>query len=240
MRVEVLIMNIHAFYFPVEPKEEELLKGEIFRHLKVLRVKQKEKVILFDGKGLQTVGIITEIDKKKAVFKTLEKKRIPPRPFAVTIGVALPKGKRQAFLVEKLAELCVERFIPLITSRTIVRPRSTVIERLQKISIEGASQSRNPYVMKIEQPMAVDEAVQLSDFDMKLIAIPEGKCFKDLIHDKKPTKVFCIVGPEGGFTENEIRLAVEQGFEPVTLGRELLRIETAAIALAAIINHELG
>ena len=234
-------MSIPRFYFEGKPKATETLRGENFRHLKALRLMAGDEIVLFDGKGNEAVGIIKEIGRNEAVWGLKTRKTIPPKPCSVAIAAAMPKGKRQAFLVEKLAELGVARFIPLITSRTIVRPNLSAISRLQKIATEGARQSGQPFVMKIEEPMQFDEAVELRDYDLRIIAVPDGACLKEILRKSSSIKsILCIVGPEGGFTDKEIELAAKNGFQKATLGRALLRIETAAIMLAAAIDYEFG
>jgi len=234
-------MAIPRFFFTGKPKAIESLKDDSLRHMRALRLNQGDGIILFDGTGNEYFGILREIRKDEAVWELKTRKFIPPKPCAVAIACSLPKGKRQAFLIEKLSELGVARFIPLISSRTVVRPNLSAIARLQKIATEGARQSGQTFVMKIEEPMQFDDSVELRDYDLKLIAMPDGACLKEILRKTSTIKsILCLVGPEGGFTDKENELATKNGFQKATLGRALLRIETAAIMIAAAIDYEFG
>jgi 16S rRNA (uracil1498-N3)-methyltransferase len=234
-------MAIPRFFFTGKPKTIESLKDDSLRHMRALRLNQGDGIILFDGAGNEYFGILREFRKDEAIWELKTRKFIPPKPCAVAIACSLPKGKRQAFLIEKLSELGVARFIPLISSRTVVRPNSSAIARLQKIATEGARQSGQTFVMKVEEPMQFDESVELRDYDLKLVAMPDGACLKEILRKSSSIKsILCLVGPEGGFTDKENGLANKNGFQKATLGRALLRIETAAMMIAAAIDYEFG
>ena len=235
-------MSIPRFFFEEKPKNIESLKEDIFRHIKALRLRGGDAIVLFDGKGNESVGIIKDIGKHEVVWELSSRKFVPPKPCSVAIACSMPKGKRQAFLIEKLSELGVARFIPLISSRTVVRPNSGSISRLQKIATEGARQSGQNFVMKVEEPMQFGDAIEIRDYDLKLFAHPDGACLKEILQkfEKSSTtkSILCLVGPEGGFTDKEIELAAKNSFQKVTLGGPLLRIETAALMIAAAIDYE--
>jgi len=237
-------MSIPRFFFEEKPKNSESLKDDILRHIKALRLRRGDAIVLFDGKGNESVGIIKDMGKREAVWELSSRKFVPPKPCSVAIACCLPKGKRQAFLIEKLSELGVARFIPLISSRTVVRPNSSAISRLQKIATEGARQSGQNFVMKVEEPMQFGDAIELRDYDLRIFAHPDGACLKEILRNLQKSStiksVLCLVGPEGGFTDKEIELAAKNGFQKVTLGGPLLRIETAAMMIAAAIDYEFG
>ncbi len=234
-------MSIPRFFFEEKTKNVESLKDDIFRHIKALRLRAGDAIVLFDGRGNESVGIIKDIGNREALWVLSSRKFVPPKPCSVAIACCLPKGKRQAFLIEKLSEFGVTRLIPLISSRTVVRPNSSAISRLQKIATEGARQSGQNFVMKVEEPMQFGDAIELRDYDLKLFAHPDGACLKEILRKNSTTKsILCLVGPEGGFTDKEIELAAKNGFQKVTLGGALLRIETAAMMIAAAINYEFG
>ena len=234
-------MSIPRFFFEEKTKNLESLKEDIFRHIKALRLRVGDAIVLFDGKGNESVGIIKDIGKHEAIWALSSRKFVPPKPCSVAIACSMPKGKRQAFLIEKLSELGVARFIPLISSRTVVMPNSGSILRLQKIATEGARQSGQNFVMKVEEPMQFGDAIEIRDYTLKLFAHPDGSCLKEILRKNSTTKsILCLVGPEGGFTDKEIELAAKNSFQKITLGGPLLRIETAAMMIAAAIDYEFG
>jgi 16S rRNA (uracil1498-N3)-methyltransferase len=153
-------------------------------------------------------------------------------PRELTLAVALPKGERQKWLVEKLTELGVTRLVPLITERGVAEPTASAIERLQRGVIEASKQCGRNRLMEIAQPrQAGDLFANWPQSATRLIADPAG------ISPLRPADSAAIVavGPEGGFTPGEQDSARKSGWQTVSLGPRILRVETAALALACAI-----
>jgi 16S rRNA (uracil1498-N3)-methyltransferase len=163
----------------------------------------------------------------------------------LVVGVALPKGDRQKLLVEKLTELGVTTLVPLITERGVAQPTASAAERLSRTVIEAAKQCRRNRLMKIAEPQAWGDWIASGWLESspiaahepparRLIAHPGGQSLSAInLREPLPTQV--AIGPEGGITDAEVTAAVAAGWQQVSLGARIFRVETAAIALAAAV-----
>jgi 16S rRNA (uracil1498-N3)-methyltransferase len=211
-----------------EGKEVAIDKEQI-RHLKVLRVQEGQKIALFDGKGSSFEAVYTEKVSKGTVLcgKLLESHTEPL--VKITLACAAPKGSRMDTLIEKVSELGVFEVIPTIYSRSVVEPRESKIERLQKIAIEACSQSERNIVPMISNSEKFEKVIDASSkFKNKIICHKDGKEMPVL-----DGETLILIGPEGDFTPEEIKAAEEKGFVKVKLANSVLRVETAAITAVA-------
>ncbi len=224
------IRELDWFYAEVIPQKGILkLSADETRHLKVKRHYENEKIAVFDGKG--TVAVAKLVGKDEIQIELVQKFQ---NEAFLTIATAVPKGERFDFLLQKLTELNVATIVPIKTKYSVVLPKEAKIERSNRILIEACKQSKRAWVPEI---------IQLTDFssvlkekvDVKLILYQNGEKLKEIPKNKK---VLVLVGPEGGFTEEEIKAAEKAGFVKASVGRNVLRIETAAIAAAAIIGQQ--
>jgi 16S rRNA (uracil1498-N3)-methyltransferase len=223
---------------PLALGEVRLDGAEAHHLLHVLRAKPGLAVVLFDGSGAEFDAMVARTD-RAAVYLTVSQRREVDREpaVAVTLGVALPKGDRQRWLVEKSTELGVARLVPLITARGVAQPVGAVLERFQRGVIEAAKQCGRNRLMEIGEPQGWNEFVGSTapTSTIRLVAHPGGVAMSTVFStDTGPDEqIWLAVGPEGGLTEPEVRQALEAGWQAVDLGPRLLRTETAAIALAA-------
>ena len=220
--------------------EQSLLDGPEAHHLiHVMRAKVGEQVTLFDGSGYEFEGIVEEIQRKQVKLRIAKKSLLNRElPIQLTMAVSLPKGERQRILIEKLVEIGATNLVPLLTDRGVARPESNVVTRLQRAVVEACKQCGRNRLMKIDEPRdGRDFFSQSSSEAMRLLAMPEaeetfsaavaaGVAARDRQH------FVCAVGPEGGFSENEIAAALGSGWRAVNLGQGILRAETAAIVMA--------
>lgn len=228
------------FYCPDLPENGTVaLPPEEAHHAcSVLRMKQGDALILFDGAGHEASAHIVA-SKKKSVEAEIESRQEINRESrrALTIAVALPKGDRQKWLIEKCVELGAARILPLDVQRCVAKPEKQVVERLQRQVIEASKQCRRNALMQILEPMnwaAFLQSVSAGAYCQKWIAHPGGKTVSQLLKESPEEGNFlAAVGPEGGFTEEECAQAIEAGFIQASLGARILRIETAAVSLAA-------
>lgn len=219
------------------------LSGDQAHHIgNVMRAKIGDSLVLFDDRGNEYITEITA-KTKKTVTVVKRSQRRPERRLSrsVTVVTALPKGDRQKFLMEKLVELGVDCVVPLTTSRSVAQINEKVIRRLEKQIIEATKQCRRSYLMRIapsktiaavtEMPNDLDEA----DGTEFLIAHPYTESMIWDVQSKLlAAKSICwLVGPEGGFSEVEFSNLTDCGWTPTSLGQMILRVETAAIAVAA-------
>ena len=234
------------YYWPCnEPHDSECqaaeLSGDEAHHLtRVMRRKCGDIVTLFDGNGHEFRAEITSMRKDCVALRTLETRIVDAEPQRqVTIAVSLPKGDRQKWLVEKLTELGCRCLIPLQTERGVAQCTNQVLERLRRQVIEAAKQCHRTRFMQILPEQTIASSVnQMTGW----IAHPGsggafGQCgLAHLMQTPLPTNVLALIGPEGGFTRQEVEQAVTHGLQPLDLGPRILRVETAAITLAAILT----
>ena len=202
-----------------------------------MRAKVGDELILFDGQGGEFPARIAKIGRSEIELSVIERRNISRElPFRLVVGAALPKGDRQRWLVEKLVELGVSELVPLVTERSVAQPSGNTLERLRRAVIEASKQcGRN-------QLMAVGHATTFNSFlaeatesATKLIAHPPTPDEGATSWSTNAGAAIIAVGPEGGFTEEEIALANDHYWTNVSLGTRVLRTETAAVALASVI-----
>lgn len=219
------------FYVPELPTQGEVtLDPEETRHLKAQRVKTEEKVSLFNGKGLTGIGILLGTGK----VRLLQVSEVPRSEYILAVAVAVPKGERADWMLQKLTELGVATIIPLQSERSVVLPREAKQERWHKILIEACKQSKQAWLPELTPLLTIKEALQ-QKAEVKMVLDQEGKPAKEAFQ-ALPKTTLAFVGPEGGFTDEEKQHLQKAGCIPVSLGSQILRIETAALAVAAAHN----
>jgi 16S rRNA (uracil1498-N3)-methyltransferase len=210
------------------------LGGPEAHHLAVVcRLRPGDRVYLFNGDGRQYPAVVDTIQKHNVALNVTGMEA-PARElgFRLEVAAPLPKADRAAFLVEKLTELGVTSLVPLRTARSVVLPRETRLEKLQRTVIEASKQCGRNVLMHIEPLIAWDAFCSRGQDTMDKILAHPGE---DMIVDY-PSMAgdrIIAVGPEGGFTEEEVALARAAGWRAVGLGPRILRVETAALLLAA-------
>ena len=232
-------------YFLRQPLAAGLveLDGTEAHHLgRVMRAQPGDQVVLFDGQGCEALATIRQIDRDRIVLQAEELLEVDRElPVPLVLGVALPRGDRQKWLVEKLVELGVSRLAPLVTERGVAQPTEKATERLRRMVIEASKQCGRNRLMEIEDPRKLDDFFQAhADFPRKLIAHPlqvgSGLDKPGLLATPNEATA-AAVGPEGGFSPAEIQQAVQWGWQPTQLGTRILRVETAAMTLAAVLGQ---
>ena len=214
------------------------LAGDEARHLStVMRASVGDTVTLFDGSGAEFTARITRQDKRGVWLEVAERHEISrEHACRLTLAVALPRGERQKWLVEKLTELGVTRLVPLVTERGVALAGEAAVARLQRQVIEASKQCGRNRLMEICPPTNAVQFLQagLPPSASLLFADPIGKLLAEVTHLRVAPFECCIaVGPEGGFTDAERAAAATGGWRFVSLGPRLLRVETAALAMAS-------
>ena len=223
------------FFLPATPRDgRAVLDGDEARHLvRVLRGQVGDAVRVFDGRGGEWFARVTLVGRDRVELAI--ERSVEPRPAAggarVTLAVALPKGERQKWLVEKLTELGVERLVPLVTSRGVAEATAAARTRLERGVIEACKQCGRTTLMEIAAPLSIGELAAATPGAVRLLADPAAAPARGW--PAATGEIIAAVGPEGGFTSDEAAAAVQQGFVPVSLGPHILRVETAAVALAS-------
>jgi len=218
--------------------------------LHVLRAEVGDEVVLFDGSGAEFAARVSRCGKRQIELEILSRAEVDRElSRQVTLGIALPKGDRQRWLVEKAVELGAARLVPLETERGVAQPQPQVLERLRRAVIEASKQCGRNRLMEIGEAKAwSDWRSALPAGAVRLVAHPglagsEARiAAKDLREILATTsgEVFLAIGPEGGFSDNEIAGAVGAGWRCLSLGKSILRVETAALTAMAQIAGAMG
>ena len=226
----------HRFFLSQTPTEDTArLEGDEARHLaRVMRAKTGDTVELFDGQGTSWTATVQAIQRNHVLLRLDQKQSetISNKP-TITLAVALPKGDRQKWLIEKITELGTDSLIPLTTTRSVAEPTAAAISRLQRGVIESCKQSGRNRLLEITQPQSLHNLLTTSSASLRILACPDGTPMQSILL-KPIDNILIAIGPEGGFTDEEIRNANASGFAQMSLCQNILRIETAAIAAAVI------
>ena len=226
----------HRFFLSQTPTEDTArLEGDEARHLaRVMRAKTGDTVELFDGQGASWTATVQAIERNHVSLRLDQKQSetISNKPI-ITLAVALPKGDRQKWLIEKITELGTDSLVPLTTTRSVAEPTAAAISRLQRGVIESCKQSGRNRLLEITQPQSLHNLLTTSSASLRILACPDGTPMQSILL-KPIDNMLIAIGPEGGFTDEEIRTANASGFAQMSLCQNILRIETAAIAAAVI------
>jgi 16S rRNA (uracil1498-N3)-methyltransferase len=214
----------------------ELREGEAHHLAKVMRIPVGAEILLFDGTGMEYTAQVSAISKAKISLDILTRQLVDREsPVDLTLAVALPKGDRQKFVLEKAVELGVRTFVPLETKRGVAEADAAVLERLRRQVIEASKQCERNRLMQIANPVSLAKLVEQTPVSTtRLLAHPRREAFQaNSIQSEHP--IVLAIGPEGGFTEEEVALAESAGWKILSLGPRILRVETAALALSAVL-----
>lgn len=214
------------------------LAGSEFHHLvHVMRKAVGDRLTVFDGQGTEADAEIVEIAKTSASLFLAERRRDPPQTRAdVVLATAVPKADRMRWLVEKATELGVDRLIPLQTSRSIVAPGAVKLDKMRQVVIEACKQSGRNRLMQIDSLISWKQFVgEVVPTLSTIVADRSGSSIANLdLTIFSSAAILLVIGPEGGLSATEGQEAIEAGAKAVSLGTNILRIETAALALSAV------
>lgn len=229
-------------FFATEPLTHGdcVLSGPEAHHLGAVRRFQiGDAVVLFNGDGHEYPAEIVSISKKQVLLSVLSCET-PQRelPFPIVIASALPKSDRADFLIEKLVELGVSRFIPLITSRSVVQPKEAKTEKLERAVIEASKQCGRNILMQIDPPMKWERFLELELGEITRCILHTSPEIERSTFSPQQAGIIFAVGPEGGFRSEEVAAALERGWRTMSLGTRVLRVETAAIVAAALAANQ--
>lgn len=243
---------MHRFYLPPEQCQGStftLENREAHHGLRVLRLREQERVAVLDGRGNEFLCEVRKLSKRSIELAVTQKNQIPPLPYAITLVQAVPKGKTMDLIVQKATELGVSRIVPLLSERVVPHLEdSAKPDKWHQVAIEAIKQSGAAWLPQIDPPLTPKEFLASNDrFDLPLIASLQSdtrhprerfRAFQEE-KDRAPQSVAVWVGPEGDFTPAEMNAARSAGALPITLGRVILRSDTAAIYCLSILNYEL-
>lgn len=217
-----------------DPPPEVVLAEEESHHLAhVLRLQAGARILLLDGLGWEATAEVTSIRKGQVKVRILEAAAVDREAVRrLTLAVSLPKGDRQKLLVEKLTELGVGKLIPLRCQRSVAQPVDSALARLEQHVIAACKQSGRTRKMEIASPLEIGQLCQWNFPGERVVAHP-GMTTSIRFSQLEGAELLAAIGPEGGFTDPEISQLLSAGWRCLDLGPRLLRIETAAIGVAA-------
>lgn len=246
---------MHRFFIGIENIQDGVARifGEDVYHInKVLRLKSSDEIVLCDGLGKDYLGEIIDIDKDEVTVK-IKEERISEGESDIYIKVyqGVPKSDKMDIIIQKSTEIGVKEIIPLTTIRTVSKiekgkKEEKKLQRWQKIAESAAKQSRRGIVPKIQRIISFKELLEeLKEEELYIVFFENEKqsSFKQLlrkIKNNKIKKISLIIGPEGGFEEEEIDKLLSNGVKSVSLGKRILRTETVSLVASTIIMYEIG
>lgn len=239
---------MHRFYVNDDQiKEEEIIiTGPDVNHIKnVLRMKQGEELVICNGQGKDCYCIISMISDSEITARIESSGDTNTELLSrVTLYQGLPKKDKMEWIIQKAVELGVHEIVPVMTSRSIVKLEDKKkelkkLERWQSIAESAAKQSRRGYIPRIRPVLSFQNAVkEAGSLDLSLVPYEKSEGMqktRDHIRGiRKDMEIGIMIGPEGGFEESEIQLAKEAGIHPISLGRRILRTETAGLAVLSM------
>jgi len=223
-----------CFYTPDLKKEDKKinLSGDEFHHIAhVFRKTVNDEIALTNGKGILAKAKISFLTKRFLTLKIIsssEERQSNPK---IAVAFSLLRNKNDFLIVEKLTELGVKDFFPLITERSVRKPSANTIEKFRKVAISAIKQCDNAFLPKIHQALSLETFLASKKHFQPVVALEIGK-HKTIVETVRDLEnpVCIIIGPEGGFSEREIELFKEKEIPAFSLGNHILRAETAAIA----------
>lgn len=226
-------------------ENEAIVTGNDYKHIvKVLRLKPGDDITLFDNNSTEYYGNIREINKKEIMVEISESKIVNTEsPIEITLLQGLPKADKMDYIIEKATELGVHRVVPVRTERSQIRERDRK-KRWDRIALEASKQCGRTKPAIVENTLNFDDAAKLySKGELAVILQVNSEIsVKDYIKKslQAPQNIVLFVGPEGGFTDNEVLLGNEMGFISLGLGPRVLRTETASLSVLSVLQFHYG
>lgn len=247
---------MYKFFTPKELINGDVAKiiGDDVKHIyKVLRISEGEKVTLNNCEGVEYLGKVMSVSKQEVLVEILEKLEVNNESdIKIYLFQGLPKSQKMDLIVQKGTELGITEFIPVITHRVDVKLKGEFkkIDRLKKIALEAAKQSKRSIIPSVLEPIEFEEVLdKIKSLDLLIVPYENANNFgiktlmnelriENMVDDIKNVGIF--VGPEGGIEESEVERLKDKGARIVTLGKRILRTETAGFVAASLIQYELS
>jgi 16S rRNA (uracil1498-N3)-methyltransferase len=249
-------MPAPRFYLPPERCDGPALRldgREAHHALHVLRLKYGELVAVLDGVGNEFLCTVDNCSRDAVTLSVSLKNFTPPPPCSITLLQAVPKGKIIETIIQKAVELGARRIVPLLTEHVVTRlderDAADKREKWQQVAIEAIKQCGAAWLPAIETPTTIEKYLARKEqSDLALVGSLQTErrhpheCFREFQarHKRLPQSVGIWIGPEGDFTLEELKAIQAAGALPISLGRLVLRVETAATYCLSILNYELN
>ena len=222
--------------------------GEDVKHIsKVLRMQSGDRVMLSDGCGYEYLAEIETISRERVELKLLDKKPCPAEPKQrITLYQGIPKAGKMELIIQKCVELGINGIIPVAAERSVVRVKPGEYRakqtRYQRVACEAAKQSGRGIIPQVSWAGDFTAVLDIAAYDLILVAYEDERqtSLKEVLRaNMKAENIAVIIGPEGGLEIGEVESLINKGGKAVSLGRRILRTETAGMATVAMILYEL-
>jgi 16S rRNA (uracil1498-N3)-methyltransferase len=222
------------------------LPPEVAHHIHVVRMAPGDTLTLFNGEGGEYTAVLTDVQKKRA---SAEIKVFTPRevelPYSITLAQALPEASKMDWIIEKAVELGVAGVQPLAARRCVVRLSSERAEKKlahwQGVIVSASEQSGRNRLAQLAEPIEFREWIAQQDMHKRVLLTPRAtESLADWARHQPAQALTIMVGPEGGFSDEEEADALRHGALPLSIGPRVLRTETAALAAVAVLNAAWG
>ncbi len=225
-----------VFYEENINKGVRKLSSDESRHcVQVLRHQSGDEILILDGNGGKHHAILDQVSKNSCTFEVKRSEKTPPKSFSIHLAITPTKNAdRMEWLIEKLSEVGVDEITFIQTSHS--ERKKQRLDRLEKKAISAMKQSGNPFKLKINEMITLETFLKSNDTDQRFIAHvdPSHPYLAEVAKPKSASTI--LIGPEGDFSQEELRLATNNEFKPVSLGTNTLRTETAGFVACCSIN----
>lgn len=240
------------FVLPEKVKDGRIIidTDDVLHIKRVLRMSEGDELLICDSTGTDYETKISEIADKTITCDIIsEKKSDTESDISITLYQGIPKGSKMELIIQKNTELGVAKIVPVSMQRCVSKlenqkAEEKKVQRWQKIAEEAAKQSGRGIIPEISMPQTLKQAaenIKKSDLSFVPYECEEQNSLKPLLKSHRDAKtVSFLIGPEGGFDVSEIEILKECGIYPVTLGKRILRTETAGMAVTAMVMYEIG
>jgi 16S rRNA (uracil1498-N3)-methyltransferase len=240
-------MSLHRFFCP-DPEAGELSAAEAHHAATVLRLKPGNQCVVFNGEGMELKVELTEVRPDRVAYRTISRHITPPLPCTLHLVQAVTKNKAMDLILQKTTELGVGSIYPVFSDRSVSRVEGdradSKSEKWRQCVLEACKQCGRNRIPEVHEPANVDGFIDStrSFAGLRLIASlqPDARELKEFLRQENLSEqeILYVVGPEGDFTPAEIGKFRSAGFQPVSLGPNILRAETAAIFLTGVLGYE--
>jgi len=236
------------FFVPPESLlgDQVTISGDVHHHLhNVLRTRLGSVLTLLDGQGHCCAVELEEINKREASARVIRRWRDEERTLPISLIQGMPKADKFDLILQKGTELGVRCFQPIETTHAVPQINAARMvkreQRWSRIVTEAARQCRRSFLPEVKPVQKLTEVISEQTDDLKLVLWEAGSVpLAEALPEEKPSGVTLLVGPEGGFTDQEIKYISEAGFQAVHLGPRILRTETAGLAATSILQYIYG
>jgi 16S rRNA (uracil1498-N3)-methyltransferase len=237
----------NRFYCPkANIKEKGTLitnRKQLHHIVNVLRFGTGDKIVVFDGQGKDYQGVIKNLAKNEIEISIEKITQVNKDPVLITLACAVPKRAKLDFIVEKCTELGIDRIIPMKTARSEVsfnkQKMLSKVNHWQQIAINSSEQSQRSFIPEINELNNFETIIsEIDKYELAIMPVLKEKSNRitEAIKGFRGKSLIVFIGPEGDFTKEEVKLAQVKGVKLVTLGPRVLKIDTAAISVTAILN----